>query len=235
MSGNLFAMVPDLTISFRRRHLPHWMVADRPYFVTTRLKHSLPRDVLDELASERDAFLATRPGAEEVNEFDRQRLRRIDAVLDACDTSPAFLADPSVARTVVDGFTWLEREHGWRVYALTVMPNHLHVLLRNLHGENHLLNKHFGRLKGFTARQANLALGRRGAFWEDENFDHWCRSDAEVIETVDYIRKNPVSAGLAKRAEDWPWTRIAADYKAESSSQSQCPLSVGRECLTSLR
>jgi putative transposase len=36
-------------------------------------------------------------------------------------------------------------------------------------------------LNGFTARSANLLLGRTGqAFWQDESFDHRVRSEAEL-------------------------------------------------------
>jgi len=47
------------------------------------------------------------------------------------------------------------------------------------------------RLKGYTAREANLMLGRTGgAFWQPESCDHWVR-----------IENNPVAVGLAARPE----------------------------------
>ena len=36
------------TIGFRRRHLPHWTVADRSYFVRNRLKGAIPANVVNE-------------------------------------------------------------------------------------------------------------------------------------------------------------------------------------------
>jgi hypothetical protein len=50
-------------------------------------------------------------------------------------------------------------------------------------------------------------LNRTGApFWQDESFDHWIRDPAEAVRIRSYIERNPVVAGLAKRAEDWPWS-----------------------------
>ena len=92
------------------------------------------------------------------------------------------------------------------------MPNHVHVLLRNVTGENHLLNEHLGVFKGYTAHEANRILERTGTFWMDENFDHWCRSDEKVKAAVEYIRQNPVKAGLVSRPEEWPWTRVGRAF-----------------------
>ena len=37
-------------------------------------------------------------------------------------------------------------------------------------------------------------------------FDRALRSVKEYYEKVEYIHLNPVRAGLAKRAEEWPWS-----------------------------
>jgi REP element-mobilizing transposase RayT len=60
-------------------------------------------------------------------------------------------------------------------------------------------------LKGYTAREANRLLGRRGAFWQDEGFDHWMRDEDRYLRCVEYIDRNPVEAGLCGSAEAWPW------------------------------
>ena len=52
------------TIHFKRRNLPHWLVADRPYFVTLRLTGTVPKDVVAELKREREEVLAS-PEADE--------------------------------------------------------------------------------------------------------------------------------------------------------------------------
>jgi putative DNA methylase len=54
--------------------------------------------------------------------------------------------------------------------------------------------------------EANLLLGRTGAFWQHESYDHWVRNEREFNRIVAYIEENPVSAGLAAAVEDWPWS-----------------------------
>jgi REP element-mobilizing transposase RayT len=88
------------------------------------------------------------------------------------------------------------------------MANHVHVFLKPK-GDATIerITKH---VKGFTAREANLFLGRTGQkFWQDESFDHWSRDKDEFFRIIKYIENNPVKAGLVKRPEDWPWSSAA--------------------------
>jgi putative DNA methylase len=68
-------------------------------------------------------------------------------------------------------------------------------------------NKALSSLKGFTARQANIILNKKGPFWSPENFDHWCRTPEKEESAKKYIRNNPVKAGLVSNPNDWPWLR----------------------------
>lgn len=52
--------------------------------------------------------------------------------------------------------------------------------------------------KGFTAREINKRLGRRGTLWMDESFDHAVRSEAQLKRFADYIRDNPRNAHLSE-------------------------------------
>ncbi len=61
-------------------------------------------------------------------------------------------------------------------------------------------------LKGWTARQCNLALGRQGQFWQHESFDHVIRSQAEWERIVNYVMNNPVKAGLVGDQQSWRWS-----------------------------
>ncbi|MCI0539342.1 MAG: hypothetical protein L0Z50_29390 [Verrucomicrobiales bacterium] len=61
-------------------------------------------------------------------------------------------------------------------------------------------------LKGWTARRCNLALERRGQFWQHESFDHVIRNQAEWEKVVNYVVNNPVKAGLVAEWDDWKWS-----------------------------
>jgi putative transposase len=83
------------------------------------------------------------------------------------------------------------------------MANHVHVLLAPIAPLAQITQQ----IKGATARQANLILGRTGApFWQNESFDLWIRKPEEWQKIRSYIERNPVAAGLVQRPEDWPWS-----------------------------
>ena len=105
-----------------------------------------------------------------------------------------------------------------------VMPNHVHVLVRPYAGteaENEESRQEclqhtppklnpaslagiMKNWKGFTSREINLRLGKRGTLWMDESFDHAVRSEAQLRKFRDYMRENPVTAHLeAGTFEHW--------------------------------
>jgi putative transposase len=48
-------------------------------------------------------------------------------------------------------------------------------------------------------------LGRPGPVWQEEFFDHVLRSHDSLAEKVDYIRQNPVRAGLVEDEKEYRW------------------------------
>lgn len=63
-------------------------------------------------------------------------------------------------------------------------------------------------LKRYTAREANRLLGRTGAFWQHESYDHVVRDAAELERVIRYVANNPVAAGLVQEWTEWPWTYV---------------------------
>jgi type I restriction enzyme R subunit/putative DNA methylase len=91
------------------------------------------------------------------------------------------------------------------------MPNHVHLLIL----PKVLVAVLMRWLKGSTARGANRILGRTGQpFWQDESYDHYLRRPSQIERTIAYIEENPVSAGLVRSAECWPWS--SAGWQAET-------------------
>jgi REP element-mobilizing transposase RayT len=86
------------------------------------------------------------------------------------------------------------------------MPNHVHVVVqpRDLFGLAWILHS----WKSYSGQMANRLLGRRGAFWQREYYDHLIRDGEELGKAIRYTAENPVEAGLA----DWRWVWVAADW-----------------------
>jgi len=131
----------------------------------------------------------------------------MDRYLDTTRLGPMYLRQKRIAQIVVDS---LRRGVEWGPYRLrawVVMANHVPVLLLPRVALSRLLQS----LKGYTAREANLVLGRTGeTFWRAESYDHWVRDQRELDRIVAYSENNPVKAGLVARAQDYRWSSAAA-------------------------
>jgi len=97
------------------------------------------------------------------------------------------------------------------LYAVVVMPDHVHLLfvaLRDANGWPFPVVDILQCLKSVTAHRINKLLGLSGPLWEEESFDHVPRSDEGLKANCEYIRQNPVEAGLVRRPEDYRWLWI---------------------------
>jgi len=193
------------TLKFTRRNLPHWLVAEHAYFVTIRLKNTLPFDLIRKLKAERET-------AEDLEKFDREQFVRIEKILDGAQSNDCVLDNKEVAEIIINSFQWLERK-GWVIYAATVLSTHVHFLIRNFEGLSAELLNHLARFKNYTARRSNEVLGLSGHFWAREDFDHWIRTPQKFESTVRYIANNPVKAGKVQKWDEWPWTVLHDDVR----------------------
>jgi len=95
-------------------------------------------------------------------------------------------------------------EYGAWPGAYVIMPDHLHVFVR-MDPERTSLPAWMKSLKNTLSRTLR-ATGVAAPHWQKGYFDHVMRSVASYSQKWDYVRENPVRAGLVARAEDWPFT-----------------------------
>ncbi len=126
----------------------------------------------------------------------------MDRYLDEARSGPILKQD-AIAQVVMDSLLKGAQLGHYQLGPFAIMANHVHVLLLPLISPSKLLKS----LKGFTAREANKLLKRTGEqFWRRESYDHWVRDENEWNRIARYIERNPVTAGLAARIEDYPWS-----------------------------
>jgi REP element-mobilizing transposase RayT len=197
--------------TYYRRRLPHYQPPHATYFITLRLEGSLPVEVIKRLKQEREAYekeLLKKHGPKEV----KDRLRRsqkfyfgkFDALLDGTTKGNRWLADPRVADLVAEALHHRDGQE-YDLLAYCIMSNHVHLLISELRSGASLY-KVLQKLKSFTAVAANKLLGRSGAFWLHESYDHVVRDGAEAERIQRYILNNPVKAGLVSDWKAWKWT-----------------------------
>ena len=122
---------------YDRGHLPHWEAADATYSITLRLRDSLPASVIRTLVEEKRMLeIAITSGTRRLTGIEEMRIRgeierRFDAALDR-HLGVAFMNDPRVAELMASTLTYFEGSR-YELDAWSVMPNHLHVIVRPLH------------------------------------------------------------------------------------------------------
>jgi len=112
----------------------------------------------------------------------------------------------SVPAAIVEEALWFGYGERYILDAYVVMPDHVHLLLTPLHSWK--LSKILQGIKGYTSREINKILNRKGSFWQDESFDHLIRNEADWLDKFKYIHNNPVNAGLVDRPEDYEFSSL---------------------------
>jgi putative transposase len=88
------------------------------------------------------------------------------------------------------------------LHEFVVMPNHFHLLIT----PTLTLEKAMQLIKGGFSHRARKELGFAGDLWQPSYYDRRVRNVEDCVNFKYYIRQNPVKRGLAKTAEEYPYS-----------------------------
>ena len=109
------------------------------------------------------------------------------------------LTAPALAQPLLDSARFYEEKQRWHITLFLLMPDHVHALLAFSRDQS--ISQTVGDWKHFHARKQRIV-------WQEGYFDHRLRDDErgeQLSAKMNYIRQNPVVAGLCAKADDWPW------------------------------
>ncbi len=210
--------------TYYRRHLPHYHPEAATFHTVFRLAGSLPLSIIGELRQEKERLERQLKTIKNVNDLKQRQndilwkyFERFDSLLDGSLTGPTWLREPNIAAIVRESMHHLDGKE-YDLFAYCIMPNHVHMVFSiearvprpdhktdGTRVPSYIVSDILGSIKKFTGRKANPILGREGAFWQDESYDHVIRDATELRRTIHYVLNNPVNAGLAQSWEQWPW------------------------------
>ena len=117
-------------------------------------------------------------------------------------TSRGVVLDPSERDVVLASSIHDHTKLCW-MHCVVVMPDHAHLIVTPF--EISTLESVLRRMKGASGYRINKIRHRHGRIWQRESFDHIVRGDEKLSVKAEYMRANPVRAGLVDRCEDYRW------------------------------
>ena len=197
---------PIQPVVITRGHLPHWDQESATYFITWRTSDSLPKAVWEQWRSERAGWLIAhdidpqlkdwRRQVEELPDSERKDFRRFSKALeDEADAGhgECLLRRAELANITANSLRFFNGSR-YTLGDFVVMPNHVHLLVGGM--ARGAMLKQVESWKKWSALKINETLGRRGRFWQHENFDHLVRNEESFGKFRDYIAQNPSKARL---------------------------------------
>ena len=140
-----------------------------------------------------------------------KRPPRLDRVFDAsplyfvtfcAHQRTAFLARDEIHAAFVLFAKRAERDFNVAVGRYVIMPDHVHLFVRG--GRDFRLGPWIGALKQALGKAAKFSQAK-GQIWEEGFSDHVLRSDESYSQKWNYVRENPVRAGLVRSVAEWPY------------------------------
>lgn len=112
------------------------------------------------------------------------------------DRRDAPLLQMDRAARLIASVKFLHDRGDWFARLFLIMPDHVHGLIA--FPSTGSLAHRVAAWKGYTHKTIGIE-------WQERFFDHRLRSDEGLEEKADYIRMNPVRAGIARTSKEWPW------------------------------
>jgi len=114
----------------------------------------------------------------------------------------ALLATKEAAEILVEEWHSARERHGWAVGRYVIMPEHVHFFAA-AELDAKPLPKFMQLWKQWTSKRLAREMKLTGPLWQEEFFDHVLRSSESYSQKWDYVRENPVRAGLVSTSDDW--------------------------------
>ncbi len=91
--------------------------------------------------------------------------------------------------------------------ATCLLPDHLHVVVCP---GTKAIPEWVRSFKTYTSKLL-AGAGHGRDVWQPAFYDHLVRSESEYATLLQYVRQNPVEAGLVNDADEWPWLLMPSE------------------------
>lgn len=176
--------------------LPHWQQSSHAtYFITFRLRDSIPREAANKLENERRLWMHQHPkpwNEKTTLEYHKTFSSRVDKLMDL-GHGECILKDKR-SRKALSETLFARNESDYILHNWVIMPNHVHILVTI--PDQKPLGTIIGAWKKFSAIRINKITESTGPMWQRDYFDRIVREWDHFYRVARYIRLNPSKAGL---------------------------------------
>ena len=115
------------------------------------------------------------------------------------------LSNPAIHEALLNAW---HAADAWIVGAYVIMPDHIHFFCSPVDE-----NVEIEAWITFWKRQFRRFAGAQAPKLQAGSFHHRLRQDESYANKWEYVRANPVRAGLAARPEDWPYAGVVKELR----------------------
>ncbi|MBD2267450.1 transposase [Anabaena sp. FACHB-1391] len=119
---------------------------------------------------------------------------------------------PAARQVVLECCKYFDNQK-YKLYAVVIMPDHVHLLIEPLlkdETEFWSIGSILHSIKSYSAKQIPNVMLHIGKVWQDGRYDEMIKNEQEFINKWEYILQNPVKAGLSNTPDEYPflWDRF---------------------------
>jgi len=198
-----------MDLYWTKRGIPHGFLCETPIHLIYRLEDCAPVHLLKELKDDLlHQIKGLRAFGRDIQALLEEHSKIYDNLLDAQDQRKFILNRDELGQIVLQSWLHLSAQKEITLYAVVVMGNHVHVLLRGfLNQKPKQIGKLIQRHKSFTTKAIRAIDNSIEKVWDYNFYDRYVR-EGTFWRVLDYIVQNPVKAGMVERWDEWPLTYV---------------------------
>jgi putative transposase len=118
------------------------------------------------------------------------------------------------AEVLFETLTHYRDQGAYLLHEFVIMPNHIHMLLTP--SDTTSLEKVMQLIKGGSSHELHRRRGFKIQLWQSGFHEESVRNETDYMAKVDYIRSNPVRAGLVESCEKWQWSSASVGFPLDN-------------------
>ena len=109
---------------------------------------------------------------------------------------------PGVGEALLESARFYHAQRKWLPWVFVLMPDHVHMIVA--------FSRQY-RVEAVVEAWKRYAATKYKIVWQRGFFEHRLRGNESAEEKAEYIRQNPVRAGLVKTLGEWPFLLESQD------------------------